>query len=140
MSDGELRSIFRSHLPRVFWQSIESWSTGQGVPDAHYLFAGGMAGWIENKKTSGWVVDIKREQGAWLDRYARLGGRCFVAVRRQAAAGPRRGKANDELWLFHGRDAQAVRGGGLNAALPLGKWENGPARWNWAEITILLTR
>lgn len=133
MSDGNLRNIFTQHLTAHF-QPIETWSTGQGVPDTNYCFAGGHEGWIENKLTAANAVDISSYQVAWLERRARVGGRVFVAVRRVAAAGPRRGVASDELWLFPGRTARLLMLGGLKATAPLGNWAGGPAAWDWEAI------
>ena len=127
-SDGNLRQIFLQHLPEAFWQSVETWSTGQGVPDVHYLFPPGKAGWIENKLvTSGWEIGIRPGQVGWLSRYARLGGRCFVAVRVI--------KRNnvDELWLYNGGDVKQLTIEGLRKD-PFGLFAGGPARWNWKRI------
>lgn len=137
MRDGGLRDLFQKHLTQAMWVPIETWSTGQGVPDAHYSFADGTMGWVEFKQTSAWSVGIEREQSAWLERYARYGGRAFIAVRRQATAGMRK-KAADELWLWHGCDARVLMVDGLRSLniLPLGCWQGGPARWDWGAVML----
>lgn len=128
MSDGNLRLLFRQHLPHAHWQPIETWSTGQGVPDVEYCFPGGFAGWIENKSTSGLVVKFRVGQVAWLERRSRAGGRCFVAVRKGA-----------RLWVFRGRDARAVEDEGLRAErLALLCCDGGPARWGWPRVEEIL--
>lgn len=140
MSDGGLRQLFSSNLPDAMWQGVESWSTGQGVPDAHFCFPGGISGWIENKRTQAWSVDMRKEQVAWLERYVRKGGRCFIVVRRQTSAGPRKGKAVDELWLFHGAAARGLLLTGLEGEgrSRLGCWPGGPANWDWGQVRALL--
>src|SRR5262245_12716207 len=81
MRDGGLRALLVRNLPRVHFQSVETWSTGQGVPDLNYC-VDGSEGWIELKKSDGWVVDFEPQQIAWLERRARAGGRVFVFVSR----------------------------------------------------------
>lgn len=138
MSDGNLRSLFQKHLPDIHWQPIETWSTGQGVPDVNGC-CGGREFWIENKATGGWTIHFEPGQVAWAERRVRAGGRTFVAVRRQANAGPRRGQAVDELWLFNGESARALALNGLKAGpRPLVQTSGGPARWDWPKIRQLL--
>lgn len=138
MSDGNLRTIFRTRLPEAHWQGIETWSTGQGVPDMNGCLQGHEF-WIENKLAKGWKVNFEPGQVAWAERRIRAGGRVFLAVRRQATAGPRRGGAFDELWLFRGQESRAVEADGLKGKQSvLGIWHNGPARWDWAQIRIIL--
>jgi hypothetical protein len=128
--DGSLRIEFRKHLRDAQWSSIETGLSEGGVPDSEYMFLGGIGGWIEHKKTAANAVVFQPLQVGWLSRRARLGGRCFVAVRQT--------KTND-LYLFSGADAAAVHAGGLRAAVPLGRWCGGPSGWDWAAIRSLLT-
>lgn len=138
--DAGLRAIFRDHLKQVQWTSIETGGTGRGIPDSEFCFPGGVTGWIEFKAAEGWAVDMRPEQVGWLARRARMGGAAFVAVRRQAPAGPRRGPAVDELWLFPAGAAKTLKQQGLRgAAAPLGCWPGGPAAWDWAAVTRALT-
>jgi hypothetical protein len=139
MSDGNLKNIFRAKLPEAHWQPVETWSTGQGVPDVEYCFPGGFSGWIENKLTAGWRVKYEPHQVGWLERRARMGGRCFVAVRRRCPAGPHRGPACDELWLFPGSKARLLLKEKMVASEALGIYSGGPAQWNWAAIKKHLT-
>ena len=136
MSDGNLRKLFKANLPTAHWQPIETWSTGQGVPDAEYCFPIGRCGWIENKKTTGFTVKISPEQVAWMERRCRVGGRCFVAVRRQVLGL----KRCDELWLFRGSNARALMLRGLLAADAkcICTMLGGPSRWNWQEVEQIL--
>jgi len=132
MSDGSLRTIFRDHIKRPQWTPIETGATAQGVPDMEYCFPGGVQGWVENKKTGGWAVTVRAEQVGWLLRRARMGGRCFIAIRRL------NGKS-DELYMVHGRDAEQLQDRGLKGAnFILGTWSGGPAKWDWAAVERLL--
>lgn len=138
MTDGNLRKIFQQYLPEAHWQAVESFSTGQGMPDAEYCFPGGVTGWVEFKATAGWAVDISPHQISWHERRVRMGGRTFIAVRRQVASGPRKGPASDELWLFRGSSArilsyEGLRGDKINSFI-LNIWDKGPAKWPWVAI------
>jgi hypothetical protein len=138
MSDGNLRPLFKQYLPDAMWVPIETWSTGVGVPDTHYCFAGGRAGWIENKVTDTFKIKVQPGQIGWLERYSRLGGRCFVAVRRLTTAGPRKGLAVDELWIYRGSDVRAIAVDGLKGASPLVVYPGGPVEWVWGSVKRLL--
>ena len=135
--DGGLSQIYLKKLPEVHWHS--TWSLGGGAPDMNGCLWG-REFWIENKSTSGWAVVFETGQIAWAERRLRAGGRTFVAVRRQASAGPRRGAACDELWLFKGQEARSVEADGLKGSRPLtaGWWEGGPAQWDWNAIRKVL--
>lgn len=131
--DGGLRPLFRQKLPTIHWVSIETGGTGRGIPDSNGCRDGNEF-WVEFKQTKTHSVGLRPEQVAWLMRRSRVGGSCFVAVRCRTEAGPRRGPARDELWLFRGSDAVELKQDGLNCCLHLGVWEGGPANWCWAEI------
>src|SRR4051812_6825832 len=136
-TDGGLRQIFQKHLPKVHWQSIET-LIGRGTPDMNGCIDGHEF-WIENKSTRGWAVIFEIGQVAWHERRLRAGGRTFVAVRRLATAGPRRGAAVDELWLFPGKDARELEAFGLKgAATVLNYSTGGPAKWDWESIGKIL--
>lgn len=138
-TDGNLGSIFQKHLPKVHWQRIET-LIGRGTPDLNGCLDG-KEFWIENKSTSGWAVKFEDGQVAWHERRCRAGGRTFVAVRRQANVGPRRGDACDELWLFRGQEARRVCAEGLKGkqSIPVcGIWHGGPAKWDWDWIRKVL--
>lgn len=139
--DGNLRPLFRAHIPHFFWTSIESGLTAAGISDSNYVARGGIEGWIEYKQTTGHAVTLKPEQIAWIERRVRCGVRAWIGVRRWHAGGPRRGAACDELWLVPGRLARAARLGGLRdpeVAAAAHKWAGGPARWDWCEVARLL--
>jgi hypothetical protein len=126
--DGELRKIFRQNLPKAQWTAVETGLTAQGVPDAEYVFPGGDQGWVECKRSSAWAVSVRPLQVAWVLRRVRLGGRCFVAVRRR----------DDELWLLWGSQIKSLAAEGLRGATALGVWTGGPSKWYWDEIERLL--
>lgn len=141
--DGGLRALFRRHLPAWHWNSIESGMTSSGIPDSEYCAPGGITGWCEYKGLiNGWKPEIRPAQVAWLSRRARMGGRAFIAVRRQQIAGPKRGPAADELWLLRASAAAALRAGGLKALggpQVLGIWWGGVGKWDWGAVGQHLT-
>jgi hypothetical protein len=139
MRDGGLTGIFRKQMPHVHWQPVETWSTGQGVPDLNGCVSGAEF-WIEMKQTKSNKVKIEPEQVAWAERRLRAGGRVFLAVRLHCDAGPRK-EAKDELHLFRSNDARAIMLEGLSAikATPLVLLRGGPAKWDWAKVQRVLT-
>lgn len=137
-TDGGLRKLFRQHIPDCDFQSVETWSTGQGVPDLNYCLAG-CEGWIELKQTAAWAVKVQPGQVGWIERRLRAGGRVLIAVRRQTTPGPRRGTAVDELWLLDGGMIRTLADAGLGEPInALIVCSGGPARWNWPEIKSLM--
>lgn len=123
--DGGLRGLFTTHLKSWQVTPIESGHTVLGIPDVELCAPGGATCWVETKQCDGNAVRVRAGQVSWIGRRARLGGRVFVAVRR----GP-------ELFIFRGHGVKALAEGGLKAAEPWleGKWDGGPARWDWASI------
>jgi hypothetical protein len=128
-TDGGLRGLLVRNLPRVHFQSVETWSTGQGVPDLNYCSIG-VEGWIELKKSDGWVVDFSPQQIAWIERRLRAGGRVFVFVRR----------AGDELFILPGSAARPLltRSESLRTIARIAFFSGGPRAWNYAEIGRIL--
>lgn len=141
MPDAGLRSLLHTHLRAGFhWQAVETGLTAAGVPDTNFC-SGGVEGWVECKATREWAVTLIPEQVGWLTTRARRGGRVFIAVRRVASAGPRKGPAADELWLIRGALAREAREGGLRGLPPsalLGVWPGGPGAWDWPRVSALL--
>lgn len=138
MIDGGLRQIFQQKIPRAHWQSIETGGTGRGIPDLNGCMDG-VETWLELKGCSGWAVGIRPEQTAWIERRARAGGRVFLATRRRALAGPRRGAAVDELWIHRAQDVRHVCTLGLREGpTPLYRGEGGPSSWLWPFVEELL--
>jgi len=127
--DGGLRKMFREKMPEAQWTSIETGGTGLGVPDVEFCFPVNRQGWIEFKKTSAIAVKIAPEQVSWLERRVRVGGRCWLIVRKQADAGLRRARV-DALYLYPGAKARAVLLNGLLTP-PTAIYEGGPGRWDW---------
>lgn len=130
--DGGLRQLFQTAMREAHWQAIETWSTGQGVPDAEYCFPGGIGGWVEFKKANGWSAGLRPEQVAWLERRARVGGRTFVAVRKQL-------KSQDDLYVFAGIDVRQLHLLGLTGVKPLILTSGGPAKWDWPGVKKVIT-
>lgn len=128
MRDAALRQIFQQRLPLFHWQSVETWSTGRGVPDLNYC-CDGAEGWIEMKRVNGWRCRIDPEQIAWMERRIRAGGRVFLAARRR--------EPPQTFWLFSGSAARGLAS--LREAQPLLSATGNPASWPWPEIAILLT-
>ena len=126
MSDGGLRALFRKNIPGD-WQAIETGSTGRGIPDANYCHRGA-EGWVEFKACKHWKFGIWPEQIAWLERRYRNGGRVFLAVRR----------ADDELWLIHPMGARYASLKDVPENLVLGRWFDGPGKWDWKLIENFL--
>ena len=139
MIDGGLKSLFQKHLPEAHWQSIETWSTGRGVPDLYYCFPGNKCGWLELKVTTTKKVVVRPEQIAWAERHWRNSGRVFFAVRKKTRSGVRR-QACDELWIVHGEGARMLAFGlhSVPLSLIMGRYVNGPTRWQWSEIRKVL--
>jgi hypothetical protein len=134
--DGDLRNMFRSKLTEFHWVSIESTLTGAGIPDANYCY-NGYEGWVEFKRASATAVAIDKLQVAYHERRARVGGHTFLAVRLFSEAGPRRGAARDELFIYRGTDIRQVFLNGLRIT-PIHHSLGGPSRWNWSEIKNIL--
>lgn len=123
-SDGDLRKVFRKHLPRFDWQSIETGAIGDGVPDMNYCARFGLEGWLENKQCEHWRVGIRPAQVGWIERRLRYNNRVFIAVRR----------ARDELWFFQGKAIRALVENRIDAVPCLGHWGGGPAKWDWKSV------
>lgn len=139
MRDGGLTKLFMSKIEQAHFQPVESWSTGQGVPDLNFCIAG-IDGWIEMKKTATNSVGITGEQVAWAERRGRNGGRVFLAVRKKHSGGVRLGAPVDQLFLFnsvlHGRDVMV---GGLNSAPALYVSPPNTIRaWDWSAVRKIL--
>lgn len=146
--DDGLRVIFRKHLPQFDWCTVESGTTGRGIPDSNYCarkskngHSDGVEGWIEYKATSAWAVTLRPEQVGWIARRTRYGGRVYIAVRRRHTGGKRLGAAVDQLWLFKGVWAARAKQDGLRGAWTemAEVWHGGPTRWDWDAVARTLT-
>ncbi len=137
--DGGLRKEFRKHVIGFDWQSIESATTGGGIPDSNWCHKG-REGWIEFKQTNGWAVTLEPAQIGWIARRVRHGGRVHVAVRRRTQGGPRVGPPVDQLWLFSGALAVPARTSGLRGAWAgeAHRWDGGPSSWDWDAVAEVL--
>lgn len=121
--DGHLRRLFRQNMPEAQWTPIETGATAAGVPDCEFCFPGGLQGWVEFKASKSLAVGLRPEQVSWLLRRSRIGGRCFVAVRRDR-----------ELFLYSGAQAADLRDQGLRLP-PIGRWSG---QWRWPEVRRML--
>jgi hypothetical protein len=131
--DGELRSIFRKHLPTVAWSTIETGGVEPGVADSNGLYDG-IEFWVEHKKTEAWALDVKASQVAWHKLRQSKRGRTFFAVRRMT-------NEVDDLYLISGRYAERLRELGLRGCPYIVLTSGGPARWGWGAIlNALITR
>jgi hypothetical protein len=133
--DGGLRGLFQRHLLGWHWQAIETGGTGRGVADLNGC-CDGREVWLEMKQTSSWKVSsFYPEQVAWAERRARAGGRVLVAVRQT-------GRERDDLWLLAPGAARLLidrtRLDKVPSDLLLGRWEGGPARWDWDGVCSCL--
>lgn len=139
MADAGLRKIFSDHLTEAHWQPVETWSTGQGVPDVEYCFPGGFSGWIENKWTQAFALAIDGKQVAWIERRVRVGGRVFVAIRQKRDASARI-EARDALFLFAGSAVRKLYREGLKTDVsPLLISYGKPEKWDWVAVKKILT-
>jgi hypothetical protein len=139
--DGDLRPLFRRWIPHFDWTSIESGTTGGGIPDSNACYRGTEL-WIEYKQTAGHAVTLRPEQVGWIARRVRHGGRVWIAVRRRHDGGPRLGDSTDELWLLPGALATAAKAGGLRSPEVVARarvWRGGPGGgWDWRAIAAAL--
>jgi hypothetical protein len=136
MIDGDLRPLFRKHLPYFHWTSIESGGTVSGIPDSSYC-SRGVEGFIEFKVTDGYAVTLNPYQIGWICARVRHGGRVWIGVRRRSEAGPRKGAAVDELWFFPGalaKEARLVGLRGLAKRPEVLRWSGGPSSWGWSVV------
>lgn len=130
--DGGLRALFQERMPFVHWTTIETGGTALGVPDLEGCRAGRQV-WVEMKQTEHWAVSkVRPNQVAWIERRLRAGGNVYLGVRR----------AGGELWLLSGRAARPLilgeRLSSLSTDLVLGRWDGGPARWDWGKVAETL--
>jgi hypothetical protein len=135
-ADNGLRPIMRSHLRAgIWWTTIETGLVTQGVPDANYIAEGGIEGWVECKATKGWAVRFKPLQIGWHERRHRMGGRTWIAIRRQTRGGVRQGDTVDELYLVPGRLAASLAELGLQGCPDVRYMgDGGPEHWRWADV------
>lgn len=138
--DGGLKGVFRSKLTDIHWQAIESPITGAGTPDMNGCAEDTGEFWVENKRCDANAVPIDSFQVGWHERRIRMGGRTFLAVRLLATAGPRKGGARDELYLYRGEDIRLVFLNGLRGALPMYSGVGGPSKWDWKKVRQILRK
>jgi hypothetical protein len=136
--DDGLRQLLIHHI-EAQWTVIKTWGVSRGVPDAEFCMRGGVQGWVECKSCRGNAVIMRPMQISWLMKRSLMGGNCFIAVRKRLVSG---GKTigDDELRIYRGAGAAALKSGGLEAASDylLGSWKGGPGKWKWDEVQFVL--
>lgn len=139
-ADNNLRPEMRNHLrPLGFWiTTIETGLVTQGIPDFNYMVDGGVEGWCECKATKGFAIVFKPMQIGFHMRRYRMGGRTWIAVRRQTRGGPRQGAAVDELYMIPGCYVEEARDAGLECGHARFMGDGGPSAWDWTEVRRLL--
>jgi hypothetical protein len=85
---------------------------------------------LELKAAKHWKINLRPEQVAWHMQRSRVGGRTFIAVRRQ-------NEKHDELHLIAGLHAAFLKENGLERTSDI-YWEGGPRAWNWLRIESIL--
>lgn len=138
--------MFRQRMTQGHWTSIETGTTAMGVPDSEVAFppaqgrGAGTQCWVEFKRiVSGWRVAFRPGQVAWLHRRYRVGGRAFVAARRDTPSTRVRPAGSDTLWLVPASLVMELEAGGLSAVSHGSwHWEGGPSNWNWGEAERVL--
>jgi hypothetical protein len=118
----------------IWWTTIETGLVTQGVPDTNYISDGGVEGWCECKATDGWKVKFRPMQVGWHERRYRMGGRTWIAIRRQTRGGPRQGAAVDELYLVPGCYVIELRDQGIDCGRAQFMGDGGPERWRWRDV------
>lgn len=134
--DNGLRPIIRGNLrDGMWWTTIETGLVTQGVPDLNFISDGAVEGWIECKATKAWAVVFKPLQIGWHERRRRMGGRTWIAVRRQTRGGVRSGDTVDELYLVPGRYVEDLANNGLDGCAHVYYMgAGGPAGWKWTDV------
>lgn len=138
-TDGGLRPLFRTNIRDAHWTTVESGDTGSGIPDAYVALSYGACAWIEYKHTLAWTPKIRPFQVSWHLTHTRMGGRSFIAVRRQPKISP----GTDELWLVAGAAIERLRDHSLRRLEQgdlLGRWDGGPSKWDWGAVRTILAR
>lgn len=130
--DGGLRGLFRGVMTEAHWVAVETGETAGGVPDSNYCFPGGVAGWVEYKRTDGIAVRVRPGQVAWIDRRTRLGDRVSIAVVREVGR-------HAGLYLYPGDQVRNVADQGI-AATPAVFLPGLRSSWDWAQVRAFLTR
>lgn len=126
-ADAGLRAIFKAGLPGFDFTAIESGQTSSGIPDTNYCYRG-IEGWIEYKACDHWRIEVRPAQIGWIERREEHGGQIFVAVRR----------IHRELWLFPGCAIRRLAAERLDKVPVFGRWNGGPAVWDWIAIGRIL--
>jgi hypothetical protein len=115
--DNGLRGVIRGHLRGMGkWDSIETGSTEQGVPDLHVMIRQGREAWIECKHTDGNAVTFRPGQVGWLFTHWRYGGTAFIFTQ-------------------HVRELEVL---GLDGTRHVARFDGGNRGWDWTMIEEIL--
>lgn len=107
MQETDFSKRLRACLSRfnLIVDKIETGETKRGVPDLHIFSERKGTYWVELKVCNNkekLTIDLRSDQAVWLERYARLGGRAYIAV-----------YMNGLIYLFQGRHAVTIMTEGI---------------------------
>jgi hypothetical protein len=147
-AERSFRRLLVQGLPKPDFEftPIESRGTVDGIPDTYWCNGPARAsGWLELKVVDGWTVALRSHQIGWLQRHARAGVRCAVAVRQIGRS--QDGTPRDVLWLLAGHAAAQFAAEGLprdisarGRAGVLGRYTGGPRQWSYKDIAAALVQ
>ena len=116
----------------VHWATIETGLSATGAPDSNGCHQG-VDFWVENKRTTGWRVEVRPVQIGWAHQRIRHGGRVIYAVYQDREL--RRGR-EQAIWIFSGRMASRLGELGVMPlqmeAMHMSSGE--PRDWDWSAI------
>ena len=124
------RNKLKEKLPQFLFSQIESHQTAPGYPDTDYLLKNSLniTGKIELKYSDKipYKIDLRKNQVVWLRRYARLGGRCFIAIK----------IGQDLIYVWEGKYALELYQGTDIWSIP--HWEFNLRKNGWEQFGIML--
>jgi hypothetical protein len=135
--DNGLRGVIRGHLRGMGkWDSIETGSTEQGVPDLHVMIRQGREAWIECKHTDGNAVTFRPGQVGWLFTHWRYGGTAFIFTQRQTKW--KQKDRVDELYITSAQHVRELEVLGLDGTQHVARFDGGNRGWDWTMIEEIL--
>ena len=137
--DGDLRKLFRKHIGRAFWKSIETGATQGGIPDSHVTLDHTSV-FVEFKMTKAWAVTLRPLQVGFALTETRHGGRVIIAIRREHA-GTKKATPCDDLYLVDGAAAARLSESGLQGLVQGDELYHGTGSvsgWDWDAVRSVL--